>query len=178
MARYVAFLRAINVGGRFAKMADVRAGLADKGFGEVESYIQSGNLRFTSGLRSARKVEATLETALEQVCGFTVRTVVRTPAQLGELTSYGMGLEGPLEGEVRRYVTFLKADPDDAFVALMNGWDVSGERAHVHGREVYLWLGHPSQQAKLSNAKIERGGVVATSRDWKVVSALGTMWAP
>ena len=64
MATYVAFLRAINVGGRFAKMADLRAGLSDNGFGEVESYIQSGNLRFTSGLRSAAKVEIAVELSL------------------------------------------------------------------------------------------------------------------
>jgi len=176
MATYVAFLRAINVGGRFAKMADLRAGLSDKGFGEVESYIQSGNLRFTSGLRSAAKVEIAVETALQELCGFTVRTIVRTPAQLGELASYGMGLASPLEGEVRRYVTFLKEDPDDEFLATMDGWDVAGERAHVKGREVYLWLAHPSHEAKLSNARLERGGVVATTRDWKVVSALGEMW--
>jgi len=178
MTTYIAFLRAINVGGRFAKMAGLRAGLTHQGFGDVESYIQSGNLRLTSPLTSAAEVETALETALELLCGFTVRTVVRTPVQLGELTSYGMGLAAPLEGEVRRYVTFLKDDPKDSFIAAMNGWDVAGERAHVHGREVYLWLGHPSHQAKLSNAKIERGGVVATSRDWKVVSALGKMWAP
>jgi len=176
MATYVAFLRAINVGGRFAKMADLRAGLSDNGFGEVESYIQSGNLRFTSGLRSAAKVEFAVETALQELCGFTVRTIVRTPAQLGELASYGMGLEDPLEGEVRRYVTFLREDPDDELVATMDGWDVAGERAHVKDREVYLWLAHPSHEAKLSNARLERGGVVATTRDWKVVSALGEMW--
>jgi uncharacterized protein (DUF1697 family) len=176
MPAYVAFLRAINVGGRFAKMADLRAGLSDKGFGEVESYIQSGNLRFTSGLRSAAKVEIAVETALEDLCGFAVRTIVRTPAQLGALTAYGEGLAAPLEGEVRRYVTFLKRDPDEELVAMMNGWDVAGERALVHGREAYLWLAHPSHEAKLSNARLERGGVVATTRDWKVVSALGEMW--
>jgi uncharacterized protein (DUF1697 family) len=176
MPTYVAFLRAMNVGGRFAKMADVRAGLAPQGFGEVESYIQSGNLRFTSSLRSAGEVEGALETALEQLCGFTVRTIVRTPAQVGELTAYGEGLATPLEGEPRRYVTFLKNDPEEGFIAAMDGWDVAGERAHVNGREVYLWFAHPSHQAKLSNARIERGGVVATTRDWKVVSALGEMW--
>jgi uncharacterized protein (DUF1697 family) len=177
MTTYVAFLRAINVGGRFAKMADLRAGLADKGFREVESYIQSGNLRLASSLPSAPEVEDALETALEELCGFTVRTIVRTPEQLGELTSYGAGLAAPLDGEVRRYVTFLKEGPEDSLVATLNGWDIEGERAHVHGREVYLWLGHPSHTAKLSNARIERGGVVATSRDWKVVSSLGEKWA-
>lgn len=176
MANYIAFLRAINVGGRFAKMADLRAGLSDKGFGEVESYIQSGNLRFSSSLPVAGEVELALEASLEQICGFTVSTVVRTPAQLSELTSYGEGLASPLEGEARRYVSFLKEDPDDELIATMNGWDIAEERAHVKGREVYLWLAHPSHAAKLSNARIERGGAVATTRDWKVVSALGEMW--
>jgi len=105
-----------------------------------------------------------------------VRAIVRTPEQLAEVASYGAGLEAPLEGEVRRYVTFLKEEPDDGLVAMMNGWDVVGERAQVAGRGVYLWLAHPSHEAMLTNARIERGGVVATTRDWKVVTALGEMW--
>lgn len=180
MATYIAFLRAMNVGGRFFKMAELRAGLSDNGFGEVETYIQSGNLRLTSPMPLATEVELAVEKALEELCGFTVRTIVRTPSQLAGVTEYGMGLESPLAalptGSARRYVTFLKEDPDDALATMMNGWDVPGERAHVNDREIYLWLAHPSHQAKLTNARIERGGVVATSRDWKVVSALGEMW--
>jgi uncharacterized protein (DUF1697 family) len=176
MPTHIAFLRAVNVGGRFVKMADLRAGLVHRGYGEVETYIQSGNLRFTSSLNSVPEVEAALEVALQELCGFTVTAIVRTPDQLGELTSYGMGLPAPWEGESRRYVTFLKKDPGEGFTATMNGWDVAGERAHANGREVYLWFAHPSHQAKLSNARIERGGVVATTRDWKVVSALGEVW--
>ncbi|MEO6143421.1 MAG: DUF1697 domain-containing protein [Dermatophilaceae bacterium] len=176
MGTFIAFLRAVNVGGRHIKMVDLRTGLSDRGFGDSESYIQSGNLRFTSTLRSTAKLELAVEAALQEICGFTVKTVVRTPAQLGELTSYGQSLEAPLKGEVRRYVAFLKADPDADFLAMMDGWDVAGERAHVRGREVYLWLAHPSHEAKLTNARIEGRGVVATTRDWKVVSALGAQW--
>ena len=178
MATYIAFLRAINVGGRFIKMVDLRTGLSDMGFGDVESHIQSGNLRFTSSLRSAAKVEMAVEVALQDLCGFTVRTIVRTPAQLSGLTAYGAGLKTPAEGDVRRYVTFLKDDPDDELVEMLNDWDVVGERAHVHSREVFVWLAHPAHEAKLTNARIERGGVVATTRDWKVVSALGERWGP
>jgi uncharacterized protein (DUF1697 family) len=176
MTTYIAFLRSINVGGRFVKMDALRAGLSHKGFGDVETHIQSGNMRFTSDLRSAARVENAMETALEELCGFKVRTIVRTPAQLGALASYGAGLAAPLDGDVRRYVAFLKEDPDDEFLALMNGWDVAGERAHVNGREVYLWFAHPSHEAKLTNARIERKGAVATTRDWKVVAALGEKW--
>ena len=92
MPTYIAFLRAINVGGRFIKMVDLRAGLSAQGFGDVESQIQSGNVRFTSSLRSAAKVEVAVEDALLDLCGFTVRTIVRTPSQLSGLASYGVGL--------------------------------------------------------------------------------------
>ena len=176
MDTYIAFLRALNVGGRFVKMTDLRAGLVRQGFGEVESYIQSGNLRLTSQLRAVPEVELAVESAIAELCGFTVSTIVRTPVQLGELTSYGAALRCALEGQPRRYVTLLKQDPEDGFTQTINGWDVAGEQAHVHGKEIYLWFTHPSHQAKLSNARIERGGVVATTRDWKVASALGEMW--
>jgi len=176
MPAYIAFLRAVNVGGRFAKMAALRVGLTHQGFAEVETYIQSGNLRLTSSLQTVAEVEAALEPALEELCGFTVSTIVRTPEQLDRLTSYGAGLAAPWEGEARRYVTFLKTDPEHGLVTMLNGWDVAGERAHVNGREVYLWLDHPSHTARISNARIERGQVVATTRDWKVVLALGEKW--
>jgi uncharacterized protein (DUF1697 family) len=176
MDTYIAFLRALNVGGRFITMARLRAGLVRHGFGDVESYIQSGNLRLTSALRSVPEVELAVETALQELCGFTVRTIIRTPVQLGELASYGAALTCALEGEARRYVTLLKDEPEDGFTQTINSWDVAGEQAHVHGKEVYLWFTHPSHQAKLSNARIERGGVVATTRDWKVASALTQMW--
>ena len=176
MPTYIAFLRAINVGGRFIKMADLRTGLSHRVFDDVATYIQSGNVRFTSSLRSAAKVELVLEAELEELCGFTVRTIVRTPEQLAKVASHGAGLEAPLAGDLRRYVTLLKEEPDDGLVAMMNGWDVVGERAQVEGREVYVWLAHPSHESKLTNARIERGGVVATTRDWKVITALGQMW--
>jgi uncharacterized protein (DUF1697 family) len=175
MPTYIAFLRALNVGGRFAKMADLRAGLVRSGFGGVESYIQSGNLRFTSRLASVPEVELAFESALAELCGFTVATIVRTPVQLRELTSYGAALATPLEAEGRRYVTLLKEDPGRELTDTLNSWEVVGERAHVHGREIYLWFAHPLHKAKLSNARIERGGVVATTRDWKVASALGKL---
>jgi uncharacterized protein (DUF1697 family) len=156
-------------------MAHLRAGLVTAGFQDVESYIQSGNLRLTSDLQATELAPA-LEAALQELCGFTVRAIVRTPGQLAALTAYGAALAAPLEEETRRYVTFLAEDPPGDLVTMMNGWDIAGERAHVNGRELYLWLAHPSHQAKLSNARMERGGVVATSRDWKVVTALGERW--
>jgi len=64
-------------------MAMPRDGFVTKGFVDVESYLQSGNVRLYCSLRSAGKVE--------DLCGFTVRTIVITPAQVSGLTTYGAG---------------------------------------------------------------------------------------
>ena len=52
MPSYVAFLRAVNVGGRFVKMAGLRTALEDAWFTDVATHIQSGNVFVRSGRRS------------------------------------------------------------------------------------------------------------------------------
>jgi hypothetical protein len=49
MTRYVALLRGINVGGnRSVSMSDLRHVFESAGFAEVGTYIQSGNVLFTT----------------------------------------------------------------------------------------------------------------------------------
>ena len=80
MTTYVAFLRAINLGTRrrFPKDA-IRAAVEAAGMSEVETYINTGNVRVTTPLRSRAKVEAALEKAFRAAAGFDVPTIVFTP---------------------------------------------------------------------------------------------------
>src|SRR5262249_51141954 len=74
MPTYIAFLRAINIGKRqFAKAAIIKA-CEDAGCTDVETYINTGNVRVTTPLRSRAKVEATLEAAFAAEAGFDVAT--------------------------------------------------------------------------------------------------------
>ena len=70
MPTYVAFLRAINLGPnrKFAKAAIVEA-VEDCGFTDVETYINTGNVRFTASMRSRAKVEEALEQVVPQARG-------------------------------------------------------------------------------------------------------------
>ena len=79
MPTYVAFLRAINLGPnrKFAKAAIVEA-VEECGFTDVETYINTGNVRFTTSLRSRAKVEQALEKAFREHAGFEVPTIVFT----------------------------------------------------------------------------------------------------
>ena len=58
MPSHVAFLRAVNVGGRFVRMAELRAALEAAGFTDVETHLQSGNVRVRTPMRSTAKVAA------------------------------------------------------------------------------------------------------------------------
>ena len=90
MATYVGFLRAINLGAKrkFPKDAIVRATEA-AGFTDVATYINTGNVRFDTTLRSRAKIEAALEEAYRAEAGFEVPTIVFTTKELKEIAERG-----------------------------------------------------------------------------------------
>ncbi len=83
MATYVGLLRGVNVGGRNkVSMADLRSLVESLGHTDVTTYIQSGNIVFTS----AKAVAApTLEAAIKDELGLDVTVVLRTPAELAKV---------------------------------------------------------------------------------------------
>ena len=178
MTRYVAFLRAINLGrARKVSMVDLRRCLEEAGLTDVETYIQTGNVRFGTSLRSREKVERYVEDALGLRFGFEVPAIVLTPAQLRQVYDDAVGLTRDTDPvDVRRYVTLLKADPPAGAVEEVDDWNVEGERATVVGRAVHWVVPGPSQSAKLSNARIEKALGVATTRDLKVIRTLADRW--
>lgn len=176
MSTFIAFLRAINLGrNRKVPMADLRVWLMDAGMADVETYIQTGNIRFTTALRSRVKLETEIETVLAERCGFDVPTFALTPTELTEVYDAAGAVE-PAAPDARRYVTFLKREPSPDLVPEIDSWDIAGERAKVIGRAVHWTVPGPSQAARLSNARLEKQLGLATTRDLKVVRTLAERW--
>jgi uncharacterized protein (DUF1697 family) len=174
MPTYIAFLRAINIGKRkFAKDAIVAACEA-AGCTDVETYINTGNVRVTTPLRSRAKVEAALEAAFAEAAGFDVRTIVLTPKELREVAAYAERLGRQHDG--LHYVSLLKEPPTAAAVKMLDGAGKDGERAVVDGRGVHLLLGKDYHTAKLTNAIIEKHLGVATNRNLNVIRTLAEKW--
>ncbi len=175
MSTYIAFLRAVNVGGRKVPMAELRALLEDAGFTDVSTHIQSGNVRVGSTLRSPAKVEAQLEKLMSDAFGIDIPAIVRRPKELVELVSSSPA--NPLPESARHYVSFLRAKPSPSQAKALDGWDVDGERVVVVGRDVHLWFDKPSHEAKLNNTRVEKlAGTQSTNRNWTVVTALADKW--
>jgi len=177
MPVYIGFLRAVNVGKRQVKMQKLRELLSDQGFEEVETHIQSGNIKVRTSVRSAAKVEQELRRLISETFGFDVPVVVRTPAQLRKLAAEAESLASPIAPDARRYVTFMTGDLDSAGVAALHAWDASTEAARVIGNDVVLFLADGVQGAKLTNDRIEKlTGAVGTARNITVVRALADKW--
>ncbi|CAI9408933.1 hypothetical protein HIDPHFAB_01183 [Nocardioides sp. T2.26MG-1] len=173
MATYVGFLRAINLGAnrKFPKDA-IRAAVEAAGFTDVETYINTGNVRFATALRSRPRIEAALEEAFLADRGFEVPTIVFTPKELSEIAehaaSFGHG--------GRHYVSLLKEEPTQDAIAKVEALTSAGEVARVSGRAVHLLLGENYHEAKLTNAVVERHLGVATNRNLTVIEALARKW--
>ena len=79
---YVALLRGINVGGanRITK-EQLQQCCTDIGFKNVRTYIQSGNIVFTSFITDTARLTAAIESELSQCFQYNARAVVFTAKQ-------------------------------------------------------------------------------------------------
>lgn len=177
MPRHIVFLRAVNVGNRWVKMQRLREVLTAEGYDDVLTHIQSGNVHVSTPTRSPAKLASQLERLLESEFGFAIPCIVRSPAQLTATAVYADGLDDPLDGETTsRYVTFFRDPLPVSRAQELAGWDVPGERLEPSGSELHWWLGKSAHEAKVSNTLVERGGLVATTRNLKVVRTLADKW--
>lgn len=107
--RYVALLRAINVGGRNpVPMADLRAAFEADGLRSVSTYIQSGNVLFESAA-PRESLEPDLAGLLERTFGFAIPVVVRSHSQLRNVVTKAPPEFGSRPEEFHSDAIFLKA---------------------------------------------------------------------
>ncbi len=175
MATYIAFLRAINLGAnrKFAK-GDIVTATDAAGFTDVATHINTGNVRFTTSLRSRAKIEAALEKAYAEQAGFEVPTIVFTQAELCEIVDEAEEVAGDHGGT--HYVSLLKEKPTAEAAKKLEDLGDDRDFARVRGRAVHLLLTDHYHQGRLTNAQVEKALGVATNRNLRVIRALAEKW--
>lgn len=95
--KYVALLRGINVGGnRKVPMAELKICFENVGHTDVKTYINSGNVIFTSDISDVKALQKALELEIEKACGFLVEVLVidsKTFLETVETAPTGFGTE-------------------------------------------------------------------------------------
>jgi uncharacterized protein (DUF1697 family) len=176
MPTHIGFLRAVNIGKRQYKSADLRAALVGAGYTDVETHIQTGNIRVTTPLRSRAKVESALEELFLADRGFEVVTIVLSPAELSALAAEADEIEQEHPFEHGHYLSLLKHLPSPQDAATLEARSGNGETLLVRGRAVHLLYDIPYGEAKNSNAQVEKLLGPATNRNVKVIRTLAEKW--
>jgi uncharacterized protein (DUF1697 family) len=169
----VAFLRAVNVGGRNrVAMTALRELLEGLGYGEVETHLQSGNAVFDAPGGTPGETAQEIEGALAERLHVAARVLVRSAAEL-ERAIAGNPLADLATDPARMLVTFLSQAPEGEAAEGLVAADFEPDVFAFGEREVYVWCPEGLNATKLSNAFWEkRLGVVATGRNWRTVTRM------
>lgn len=169
--KYVAFLRAVNVGGHNKiKMEDLKKIFVALGYKNVITVIQSGNVIFESTSDSIKSITGEIERELNNFMKKDIRVFVRKTAEIGNLVArnpFGKTCDGD---EIKKYVFFLYGEPGSPVEIpfASPGGDV--QVILKEGLHVFICAQKIPGKASSPNNMIEKAfGVPATARNWNVV---------
>lgn len=173
MSTYIALLRGINVSGqKIIKMADLKLLFEAQGFQNVQTYIQSGNVVFSSVEKNISKLESNISSSIKKKFDFNVAVMVITPAKIEYVLDKNPFVKMKKDIE-RLYVTFLSESPLKENIIKLNAIDFSPEEYFLDGRYIFLYVPNGYGKAKLNNNLFENKlKVSGTTRNWKTMSKL------
>jgi len=171
MKRQIALIRGINVGrAKRVAMAELRAALTDRGFENVRTLLNSGNVVFDA-TRGARSNADTVEQVIEERFGFSARVLGLGAGELAAVVD-----ENPLtkvaDDPSRLFVVFSFDRRALAKLERLLERDWSPERLAVGSRAAYFWSPEGILESE-ANQQITRVlGDGATIRNWRTTLKL------
>lgn len=170
MPRYVAFLRAINVGGHTVKMDRLRALFEELGLENVSTFIASGNVIFDSPGEDPGGLERRIEEHLLAALGYEVGTYIRDPEELAAIARHQPFSPEEVEGAGTLYVSFLPSAPSPEVADSVAAMSTPVDELRVHGRELYWLCRTRISESEVNGAQLARTlGVDTTMRNINTV---------
>ena len=150
--RYVALIRGINLGpAKRVAMADLRSAILDRGYIQVRTVLNSGNLVFSGSAADPADIAADIEEALVDRLGVSARVTVLTDAEITAVVADNPFAEMEMNPS-RLIVAFLFDPKDRARLEPLLAQDWASEDLALGARVAYLWcpggtVGSPLAQA-------------------------------
>lgn len=174
MQTFIAFLRGINVGGhRIIKMAELRQVLAQAGYAEVQTYIQSGNLVFASKELDTAKHAHNLTQLILGHFGFKVPVMVLLPKDLERILASNPYLGSELMASAPVYFSILSDAPAPEKFLALEAVSFPHEYFSIVGNCIYAIYPKGTGKAKLNHAFFEKKlGVSMTTRNLRTMTTM------
>ena len=178
MQRWIALLRAINVGGHTVKMDRLRTLFGELGLANVETFIASGNVIFEAPSERAAQLTGEIEEHLKHSLGYAVTTFLRTPEELAGVANYQpFPLEEKGSDAPALYVAFLTTTPSPAAQKALLAFRNEIDDFYIQGREVYCLARRNLGASTFSGAALEKTlGLPATMRNITTVRKLAAKY--
>ncbi|HUB78409.1 MAG TPA: DUF1697 domain-containing protein [Bryobacteraceae bacterium] len=146
----VSMLRGVNVGGHSVDMGALRSVYESLGMRQVETFIRSGNVIFSTAARDRAALAKRLEDAFEKQFGFHGDVILRSAGELRDALA-----RNPFAGRsgidpAHLLITFLACDPDAEGCAKVSALDIAPEELFIDGREAYAYFPNGLARPKLS----------------------------
>ncbi len=172
---FVVLIRGINVGrANRVAMADLRALLADLGYLDVRTLLNSGNAALSASGKTATEIAASIRHGLAARLHVEARVVAVTAADLAAAIA-----ENPFPdraGEPSRLQVVFLADPADrARLLPLAQQDWAPEALAVGTRVAYLWCPAGIATSRVSRAVGSAMADVVTARNWSTVLKLAAL---
>jgi uncharacterized protein (DUF1697 family) len=178
MPLFIAFLRALNVGGHGVVKMDVLKHHFEKmGFSDVETFIASGNVVFSS--KGAKGLDEKIAKVLERELGYAVATFVRTDAELAEAAAHAPFAEKEVAACPTYLVGFLSKELDPDGAKRLSALETDADRFHVRGRDFWWLSKHPQSKPTISGRVLEKAlGQPTTLRNVNTIRRMAERYAP
>lgn len=176
---FVALLRGINVSGHNKiPMTELRSVCVELGWGDVQTYIQSGNVVFRADAPTPI-LEGALEQAVERRFGLSVPVVVRAGAEWASYTRNNPFREASEREPSLVMLALAKAAPRDDTVQRLQERATNGETVAQVGDALWIHYAGGAGRSKLSPALLDRTvGSPVTTRNWRTVLNLEKLILP
>ena len=156
MTRYIAFLKAINVGGRNVKMEELRQIFQSMAFTNVETFIASGNVIFETDFHDYAELQVKIEHQLLNKLGYEVSTFLRTDRQLAKIAQYKPFNEKVMSMAVAFNVGFMKQPLNKEQQNNVLSLSTDIDYFNTHHTELYWTCQTRQSESTIDAKKLER----------------------
>lgn len=174
MSKFIALLRGINVSGqKKIKMAEFKVHLENAGLTNVQTYIQSGNVVFSSSEKDTDTLAKKIEQAIQENYDFHVPTLVLKREYFIWVLENNP-FQNDQDKEIKKIgFAFLYAVPEKDSIDKLMSYNYPNEELILKRGMAFVYAGNGAGKAKLNNNFIENKlKVTASSRNYNTVVKL------
>ena len=179
MPKYIAFLKAINVGGHTVKMDHLKKLFEQMSFEKVETFIASGNVVFETKSKTVDSIKKKIEAELEKSFGYKVATFIRTTDELKNISEYKALNKSDVNNENNTlYIGFLDSTPSKENQNKVNAMQDAANEFHFNNKELYWLCRKNFSDSGITGNKLEKAlGMSTTVRNLTTINKIAVKFS-